>query len=236
MRPDHLPARRPAARPGFTLVELLVVIIIVAVIAGLAIPAVMRAQNAARNAAIKSEIDQLHMAIMNYKNEYGSFPPCIDPVGVGGPVHKHLQRVFPRVATAALPNVALLNALKPDNALVTWLNGFTDNPMDPLALADTSQKKKKLFDFDQSRVVNNTFYPTGKAGSPYVYIPSSQYGLSAPPTGRSRPTPRTSPTSTSRSSTPTRSRSSVPAVTRSSAPTTTFPTSGRAPGSTTSTA
>ena len=32
-------------------------------------------------------------------------------------------------------------------------------------------------------MVNNTFYPAGKAGSPYVYIPSSQYALSAPPSG-----------------------------------------------------
>ena len=183
MRPDHLPARRPAARPGFTLVELLVVIIIVAVIAGLAIPAVMRAQSAARNAAIKSEIDQLHMAIMNYKNEYGSFPPCIDPVGVGGPVHKHLQRVFPRTTPANLPNVTYLNLIKPDSSLVFWLGGFSDDPTDPLGISNTSLKRKKLFDFDQSRVVNNTFYPTGKAGSPYVYIPSSQYALSAPPTG-----------------------------------------------------
>jgi len=66
---------------------------------------------------------------------------------------------------------------------VFWLGGFSDDPTDPLGISNTSLKRKKLFDFDASRVVNNTFYPAGKAGSPYVYIPSSQYALSAPPSG-----------------------------------------------------
>ena len=194
MRPDHLPARRPAARPGFTLVELLVVIIIVAVIAGLAIPAVMRAQNAARNAAIKSEIDQLHMAIMNYKNEYGSFPPALDPVYIqtnayssASPVLKHLTRIFPRMSTAPFSAPTPPPAPTPDNAISLWMRGYTDDPINPLGLVqsgngyvlDPSAKRKRLFDLDQSRLNSTTFRyaPKDKPGSPYIYIPSSQYGL-----------------------------------------------------------
>ena len=74
------------ARGGFTLVELLVVIIIIAILAAIAVPAVMRATATAQNARIKTEIDMLHMAIQQYKNEYGSYPPAVDVDTAGNPV------------------------------------------------------------------------------------------------------------------------------------------------------
>ncbi|MEI6256861.1 MAG: prepilin-type N-terminal cleavage/methylation domain-containing protein, partial [Planctomycetota bacterium] len=79
-------------RRGFTLVELLVVIVILSMLAALVTVAAGRAMTTARNAAIKAEIDMLHMAIMNYKNEYGSFPPAYDtnPNAAGSATAKHL--------------------------------------------------------------------------------------------------------------------------------------------------
>jgi prepilin-type N-terminal cleavage/methylation domain-containing protein len=90
-------ARTPD-RNAFTLVELLVVVSIIAVLAALVTPAVMRARASARNAAIKVEIDMLHMALMNYKNEYGSFPPCESAAGATDPPVRHVMRLFPRTA------------------------------------------------------------------------------------------------------------------------------------------
>jgi prepilin-type N-terminal cleavage/methylation domain-containing protein len=84
-------------RNAFTLVEMLLVVGIIAILMALLTPAVMRARAAARNAAIKAEIDMLHMAIMNYKNEYGSFPPCQSADPNLGPAVKHLMRLFPRI-------------------------------------------------------------------------------------------------------------------------------------------
>jgi prepilin-type N-terminal cleavage/methylation domain-containing protein len=103
-------------RSGFTLVELLAVIMIIALLVALVTPAVMRAMSTARTAAVKTEIDLLHMAVMNYKNEYGSFPPSRDFVDNDGTppfytlnqnngfvskdrVRKHLRRLFPRMNT-----------------------------------------------------------------------------------------------------------------------------------------
>ncbi len=173
-------------RPAFTLVELLVVIIIIAIIAGIAVPAVMKATGTAQNARIKTEIDMLHQAVMQYKNEYGSFPPATDPFGAAGnaaksTVYKHLQRVFPRVIAANLPTAARIGDLDPSSSLTTWLSGYADDPTNPLGYnagtMDPTIKRKKLFEFDSSRISSAAFAPPNKPKSPYIYIDSVNYDL-----------------------------------------------------------
>lgn len=173
------------ARGAFTLVELMVVIVIIGLITAVAVPVVMQALTKARNAAIKAEIDMLHMAIMNYRNEYGSFPPCIDPAyGVtaapyvaGGPAAKHLGRLFPRCANptatgAAAQFAGATQPITPLTAIVSWLGGYTSDPTLPL----TGGTRKRLFDFDQARIDSAlSYFPSGKSKSPYIYIDSSNY-------------------------------------------------------------
>ena len=165
------------------LVELLVVIAIIGILAALIVPAVFQARVSAKNAAVKAEIDMLHMAMMNYKNEYGSFPPGLDnSLTDGSTAGKHLKRLFPRVAITAIrtqllggfPSSADPKQLNATNALSYWLLGFTSNPTSPL-MPNTS--RQKLFDFDQARVdqVTGANFPAGKPGCPYLYLPSSQY-------------------------------------------------------------
>jgi len=197
---DFSTCRLTACRSAFTLVELLVVIGIIATLAALVTPAVMRAQSAARNAAIKAEIDMLHMAIMNYKNEYGSFPPALDATSsASGLINRHILRLFPRTSKENPDNrasavevaaffdndIADRNTTRETRALVPWLMGFTDDPSNPIGHGGIP--RNKLFDFDQSRisslienrsdltVTSKTYFPPGKKNSPYVYIPGHQY-------------------------------------------------------------
>jgi prepilin-type N-terminal cleavage/methylation domain-containing protein len=142
----------PARRSGFTLVELLAVIMIIALLAGLLTPAVMRSLSSSRAAAVKAEIELLNTALMNYKNEYGTFPPSdmrglwdttASPpqVNRNHPVYKHLKRCFPRLAEVEkndFPNNGnrspyyWMAQMSPAQALVFWLQGFFENPLYPL--------------------------------------------------------------------------------------------------------
>jgi len=184
---EFLTCRLSGSRSAFTLVELLVVIVILAMLASLVTVAGSRAMTAARNAAIKAEIDMLHMSIMNYKNEYGSFPPCHDSLTLTGTglAGRHVARLYPRSTTAVITSE--LNTLlstrnppyvAPSNALSFWLSGYSDNPTAPLALGN----RKKLHDFDMSRLDLNSgiYYPSSKPASPLIYINSADYGNSWP--------------------------------------------------------
>jgi type II secretory pathway pseudopilin PulG len=172
----------------------MMVIGIIALLAALVTPAVMRAQTSARNAAIKAEIDMLHMAIMNYKNEYGSFPPCASPAG-SGPAVSHIARLFPRCPN---PATQVQTPVTPANALAGWLGGYTNDPtrpvigsaedknynlqLDLLAGEDINGNKlldmlprQKLFDFDTSRINAGMYAPAGRPQSPYIYISKAEY-------------------------------------------------------------
>lgn len=89
-----------ARRSGFTLIELLVVIAIIGVLVALLLPAVQAARESSRRTQCSNHLRQIGVALHNYQDAYGVFPPGY--VGTYDPADPDLEDQGPGWGWASL--------------------------------------------------------------------------------------------------------------------------------------
>jgi len=140
-------------RSGFTLVEMLTVIVIIGILAALISAATIYARARAREAAIYAQVKQMEAALMEYKNQFGEFPPDFWGLNDSNAalqqkaqqdLRRHLRKRWPRYAAGGDPYQQFvadlatigMDATKFDaaTAVVFWLGGL---PAEPLVAGGT---------------------------------------------------------------------------------------------------
>jgi prepilin-type N-terminal cleavage/methylation domain-containing protein len=125
-------------RRGFTLIELLVVIAIIAVLIALLLPAVQQAREAARRSTCKNHLKQIGLALHNYHDTCGAFPPGFIQGNLGSnPAHVGFAwgtMLLPYMDQSPLYNTLNFSAPSPSmKPLPGWLC-----PSDPHAIGFAS--------------------------------------------------------------------------------------------------
>ncbi len=153
-------------RRGFTLVELLVVIAIIGVLVALLLPAVQAAREAARRSSCNNNLKQLVLAMQNFHDTFGNFPPgMVDDDGntmgwgMAGLPFMEQSNIYDKIAAiteACTPNTAghpepilVFKDMSDHPNMDSWAapGGQTDQPWDMRMTAHHPYTKQVLKPF-----------------------------------------------------------------------------------------
>lgn len=85
----------PSARRGLTLVQLLLTIAVIALAIALLLPARRGGREAGRRSQCRHNLKQIGLALHNYHETYGSFPPACTVDEAGRPLHSWRTLLLP---------------------------------------------------------------------------------------------------------------------------------------------
>lgn len=163
-------------RTGFTLIELLVVISIIAILIALLLPAVQSAREAARRAQCKNNLKQLGLAMANYQETHGTYPPAgVYPSGVTAVSWSVQARILPFIEQGNLQD------------LIDWDQPYTSQPLVtktrvptflcPSEINDKARPDGNLFHYPLCYGLNegdwHVFNPVTGKGSDGIAAPNS---------------------------------------------------------------
>jgi len=163
------------SRAAFTLIELLVAITVIAILAGFITPAVFRALTTAREAAIIVEMRQLDLAIEQFENDFGFYPPSFDRINSADELRRFVNRISPNNAEwTADPGGSGTRLerwwdevgvnLDSSSSLVFWLSGIFKNKQFPItggeptslaahSFGNSSLERDNRFEFKSAQIV-----------------------------------------------------------------------------------
>lgn len=136
-------ATRLVHRVGFTLVELLMVIVIIGILVSMLVVAVNPVLRTSREFAVTQEMKQMDLAIENFQNKYGFYPPSFTGLTAATDVLPYLNKLSPnhREATpgflGGLSRLqvwwnAIGSKLDDRGSLIFWLGGLSTNKQFPI--------------------------------------------------------------------------------------------------------